>query len=403
MKPGSKIRWTRLLSLATHVSANSVIFATGNLFLARSMGPANRGEYTKLTLFGFVIALCSEMGASGAATHFSAAGTISRLSILKQVVRRQLLFACLIGIPALLILNSQKYFSVRDIVILFLNLILLSTTTGPSHVVQGLDLNNWKRLQLIQAFFYIPIFIFCYISKSLPSTLFFLLSASYIIPNTVALLIIIRSERQNSTLSTMSPVEFRNYSRTNWLWTMASQLSAKTDLLIISFYISSSELGKISTTYAWIQVSSPIVLSIGYGAFPTLSRYKDRKSFSKLYALDAMRKAILLEISLATISFLSLPLFFNLVIGKAFRLGWLESAMISFIAASKILALVVADIGRGLGRQKLIVFVEGSFVFTSIIITSIGHSSVKQILLVLTLINVVFMYLRGAKLVIRKG
>ena len=101
MKAGSKIRWARLFSLAMHVSINSLIFSTGNLILARSMGPANRGEYTKLTLFGFVIALGSEMGALGAATHFSALGTISRFSILKQVTRRQLLFACLIGVPSL--------------------------------------------------------------------------------------------------------------------------------------------------------------------------------------------------------------------------------------------------------------------------------------------------------------
>ena len=237
---GSSIRWRKLLSLATHVSINSLIFSAGNLMLARSMGPTNRGEYTKLTLVSFVIALCAEMGATSSATHFSALGNVSRTSILKKVIRRQVIFATLFGFPTIVLLGLLNYFSIRETAILLLNLSIMSVTTGPSHIIQGLNLDIWKRLQLLQAMFYIPIFVFCYVSHSSPVTVFFILSISYLIPNGVALVEVRNSDRSTGLHHDLDNLKFVQYSRINWLWTLASQLSAKSDLLLISFFISAS-------------------------------------------------------------------------------------------------------------------------------------------------------------------
>ena len=145
-------------------------------------------------------------------------------------------------------------------------------------------------------------------------------------------------------------------------------------------------------------MSSPVVLSVGYGAFPTLSRFRDRRSFTKLYALDAERKSISLQLVLTAASLATIPLLFKFIIGKQFTMNYVEVLLISGIASIKVLSLVFADIARGLGRQKRVVGLELLFILVCIVVLSFRHSTLLQILIELMLINSIFLWFRHRKL-----
>ena len=147
-KFSSKIKFTLLYYL------NYLLSGITSLVAARLLGPIERGMFAKYLLLFFAFQLAAERGLNGAILHFCAKeksfAKSLRRALLRDMGRNSVVFLSL-----LFFLNLFcNLIPSRVLLTLWVSHFVILMLTIDLPILQGININKWSRINMIQPVFY---------------------------------------------------------------------------------------------------------------------------------------------------------------------------------------------------------------------------------------------------------
>jgi len=252
--------------------SNYLLSAITSLAVSRLLGPTDRGVFAKYLLLYFAFELASDRGLHGATQHFCAKErTIAinlRRPLLHKFVRNSLLFAGLV-----FLLNLQFDFVPTGILLsLWVTHFIVMVLTVDLPILQGIDINRWSRINMIQPIVYAILIMVLNIFQLSAITAVLALILSYVPQGLVARIALKKCLVQSKEKQLRIPEELRSYANKNLIWTLTSTIFSRIDVLVIAFLYSNYVLGMYSTAAGFILLCGPILNSFSTRKFFELSQ-----------------------------------------------------------------------------------------------------------------------------------
>lgn len=207
---------------------NSGILGLGGLWISREIGPDSRGILTKMLLVFVGLGIISEFGVLGTATYFISVNPTLISPLLKYVRKSMLRKIILLGLPYLFIIQLFRILNIQQIILIGITVFVGNFFSGPTHVLQGLDINLWRRVQSSQSFAYAGLFVILYsLDLSVnPNLAFLLVALPGVFSNLVGQYYLNRRKVESTKQDRMiSNLEFVRYSRSNFIWILLLRFS----------------------------------------------------------------------------------------------------------------------------------------------------------------------------------
>lgn len=252
--------------------SNYFVSAVTSLAVSRILGPTDRGLFAKYLLFYFAFELAADKGLHGATQHMCAkeksfANNLRR-PLLGQLVRNSIGF-----ISVIFILNLQlKLIPSSVLLTLWVAQFIVMILTVDLPILQGVDVNRWSRINLIQPLFYAILIIFFNIFQLSASSAVLAITLSYVPQGLVARIALKRYLSQEVKKQYKLPEELRNYANKNLIWTVTSTIFSRIDVFAIAFLYENYFLGMYSTAAGFILLCSPILNAFSTRKFFELSQ-----------------------------------------------------------------------------------------------------------------------------------
>lgn len=332
---------------------NSGVMGLGGIWISREIGPASRGELTKMLLVYVVIGIISETGLLGAATYFASKDPQNCPSIL-HLVRKKMIRNSLISFPIFIfILNHFQVLSILQILLLMSTLLVSNIIGGPPHVLQAINIDLWRRVQYAQAFSYIIIFILSFSIEVTTNFAFILIVLPGVVSGIVATFVLKRvlkyEKSDQSSLNTHElSAEFSRYSQTGFLWIITNETLSRVELVIASIYLSISDLGNFSLLLSWLMISTPFSGAIGNIIFPVIARDFTSNRFQQRQIYVYFRNTITTSFLLTCILLILVPLVLDRIMQDVYE-GYSHYILpMAILVLLKQTSSVLAEMIRGL-------------------------------------------------------
>jgi hypothetical protein len=228
--------------------------------------------FAKYLLLFFAFELAAEKGLHGATQHLCAkekslANNLRR-PLLRQLVQNSLAFVGLI-----FVVNLQfEFIPISVLLTLWLTHFIVMILTVDLPILQGIDINRWSRISIIQPLSYAILIMVLNIFQLSAITAVLAVTLSYIPQGLVARIALkkylIRSKEKQHRI----PEELLIYANKNLIWTITSTIFSRIDVLVIAFLYSNYVLGMYSTATGFILLCGPILNSFSTRKFVELSR-----------------------------------------------------------------------------------------------------------------------------------
>jgi O-antigen/teichoic acid export membrane protein len=251
--------------------SNYLLSGITSLVAARLLGPVERGMFAKYLLLFFAFQLAAERGLNGAILHFSAKeqsfSTSLRRALLRDMGRNSLVFLSL-----LFFLNLFcNLIPSRVLLTLWVSHFVILMLTIDLPILQGININKWSRINMIQPVFYAVLIYLFSIFQLTALTAVLAVNLSYIPQGIAAHMVLKKNWIPSKVKHVGIPKELQNFAKKNLIWTLTSTIFARVDVLLISFLFSNYILGMYSTSIGWILLCSPILNSFSIRKFAELS------------------------------------------------------------------------------------------------------------------------------------
>ena len=252
--------------------SNYLISAVTSLAVSRILGPTDRGMFAKYLLLFFAFELAAEKGLHGATQHLCAkeksfANNLRR-PLLRELVRNSLAFVGLI-----FVVNLQfKFIPSSVLLTLWMAHFIVMILTVDLPILQGIDINRWSRINMIQPLFYAILIMVLNIFQLSAITAVLALTLSYVPQGLVARIALKKYLVQSKEKQLRIPEELRSYANKNLIWTLTSTIFSRIDVLVIAFLYSNYVLGMYSTAAGFILLCGPILNSFSTRKFFELSQ-----------------------------------------------------------------------------------------------------------------------------------
>ena len=347
----------RSIRLGGMAALNSGIMGLGGIWVSRAIGPTSRGELTKIILIFTALQILTESGVLGSATYLNSKYSGYRSEILRLVresMIKRTLFFCPIFI---LVANLFELLSNGEIWLLITMLVVGNLLSGPAHVLQSANIESWRKAQSTQALAYVLILFIC-INFNMTTNLAFIL---VVLPGVVSSLVARNMVRRipehqiesSQYLAIQLKLDFSKYSRTGFLWIVATESFARLELVIASIVLTNYEVGNFSLLLSWLLISTPFAASIGNIVFPSIVRDYGANNFRQRDLFVYLRNTFLTSTLLTTLLLILVPILLNRIMNGVFE-GYIEYVLpMGLLVILKQLSTVLSEIARGLNLNLL--------------------------------------------------
>jgi O-antigen/teichoic acid export membrane protein len=375
---------------------NFGIMGLGGIWISREIGPASRGELTQMLLIYVILGIISETGVLGAATYFSSIYPKSCSNVL-YLVRKKMIRNSLVLFPFyIFILNYFQVLS-RLQTLLALSILLVSNMLGgPSHVLQAVNIDLWRKSQYTQAFSYIVIFIISLNIEVTTNFAFMLIVLPGVMSGIAAKFVLTRLLKgdyfnQDSGNNREISKEFSKYSKSGFLWIMTNETFSRVELVLASIYLSMSDLGNFSLLLSWLMISSPFSGAIGNIVFPVIARDFSSNRFHRRQIYVYLRNTLVTSFVLTSTLLILVPVLLDRIMQDVYEDYSHYVIPMAILVLLKQTSTVLAEIIRGLDLNiyyaVYLFFILASTTIASIIIRPNDPISILLIVLAGHLVN----------------
>jgi len=340
------------IRLGGMAALNSGIIGLGGIWVSREIGPTSRGDLTKIILIFVALQILTESGVLGSATYLNSKYSGYRSEILR-LVRESMIKRILFFCPIFLIVsNLFEWLSIGKIWLLITILVVGNLLSGPSHVLQSVDIESWRKAQSTQALAYMLILFICINFNMTTNLAFVLVVLPGVISSVVARNMLRRiPEHQLDSSHDYSmdlKLDFTKYRRTGFLWIIASESFARLELVIASIVLTNYELGNFSLLLSWLLISTPFAASIGNIVFPSIVRDYGANNFRQRDLFVYLRNTFLTSTLLTTLLLILVPILLNRIMNGVFE-GYSGYVLpMGLLVILKQMSTVLSEIARGL-------------------------------------------------------
>lgn len=345
------------LKLGSISAVNSAVLGLGGIWISRELGPELRGVLTKMLLIFVVLGIATELGVLSAATYFSSFKHNSSMQLLKFVHRNMIRNLIWIGSPFVLVCFFVGILNFNQLLIISLSLVVGNLFSGPSHVLQGQNIELWRKVQSTQSLAYIVMFSFVYFQKVNVFLAFFMIAIPGIFSGLVARIYLkkIISKQPNSlkTQEVIPRSELQSYSHSSFWFILFTELSNRIELLYAALFLTNREIGTLALLVSWLSISSPFANSVGHIVFPQVARDHALSSITTrslfVYSRNTFLTSLVLTIGLIVV----MPFTLNRFVEGVYSGLGNHILLVSLIVITRQLNTVFSEMVRGLNLNAI--------------------------------------------------
>lgn len=354
---------------------NSGILGLGGLWISREIGPDSRGMLTKMLLVFVGLGIISEFGVLGTATYFTSVNSTLISPLLKYVRNSMLRKMILLGLPYLFLIQVFRILNIQQILLIGITVLVGNFFSGPTHVLQGLDINLWRKVQSSQSFAYAGLFVILY-SLGLninPNLAFLLVALPGVFSNLVGQHYLKRRKVESAEQGGMiTNLEFVRYSRSNFIWILFTEIFNRLDLVLAASVLSMNQLGNFSLVMSWLIISTPFSSAIGNIVFPDIARANSLILFDERKLIFYLRNVAIVSILLTCFLVFVMPYSIDRLMAGVYS-GYSEFVLpMAMLVVIKQINSVFGEVARGLNLN----FRYGLSLFTSLLCIAVLYEYV---------------------------
>ena len=250
--------------------------------------------------------------------------------------------------------------STSQIWLLITILVVGNLLSGSSHVLQSANIESWRKAQSTQSLAFVAIFLICMNFDITTHLAFILIVLPGVASSIIARIMLKRIPERQIESDQVSRAQFNSvfskYSRTGFLWILASETFARLELILASIILTNQELGNFSLLLSWLMISTPFAAAIGNIVFPAIAHDFDANNFRQRHLYVYLRNTVLTSIILTTILLILVPIILNTIMDGVFE-GYSEYVLpMGLLVILKQLSTVLSEIVRGLNLNLLYTF-----------------------------------------------
>jgi O-antigen/teichoic acid export membrane protein len=349
------------LALGTNLALMGLALVTGVL-TARLLGPAGRGEFAAIQLWGMLLISLGSLGVPEALAYFTgrrpeAAGQL--ITSAWAVMLPLSVFWILLGYWLLPILLQKYSEQVIQAAQLFLLVLPMAYISSANMAHQGLrQFFSWGVFRLHKPFVYAVLLILLgLLGLATPYTLTLALIASSAVGPILVIYLIRRSAIRLSPPNLIQMRDMLSYGLRSVMGSVPEQLNVRLDQFVMVLFLSSTDLGLYVVAASWSLMFAPIVRTINIVTFSYVSSSRTKSDQLDLFASSLRISTwIILLANLGLL--LATPVLLPLLYGPEFQAA-LGAAMILLIASGFYSFKLILSGGlRGLGYPEATAYAE---------------------------------------------
>jgi hypothetical protein len=290
------MNWARILSLSSKSLLSFIVMSAANIFVAREYGAAERGNLARMTLVLITIQFVSETGLLGSITKHSEI-LFKKLKSTNNFARRHLLLRLLISSPilAMIFIWRLDWLSPIEFTFLVVSQVLVTWYQAYTYILQGRNIVTWQKYSVLQSILYAFVIIPIIFTGAEVIYILCAYNCSFILVGYLAKVQLEKGEDfQEQDLSALEKVVVTEYSNSNFFWITANQILNRSDLILFSIILQSTELGIYSVSLSLSMIVSPIFQTLGNIGFIEGSLLAGVKR--KSYIFSMVRKYLLISV-----------------------------------------------------------------------------------------------------------
>ena len=380
------------------------ISGLGGIWVSRQIGAADRGILAKMLLIFVGLGIITELGVLSAATYFASTMPETIEIVLKTIHRSLTMNIFYLGIPVVMCLIFLKIVVINYLILILVVISIGNFFAGPLHVLQGLDIELWRKVQFSQIFGYILLFLLFSLKKIELWEAFILISCPSIFSSMIARFKLSKYINTEGVSCEKKILEIKSsvkkYSFSAFAWILLTELSSRWDLIVVSCTVSNIILGNYALILSWLLISSPLINAIGNVAFPQVAKDMKDRIFTTIQFLKYLKYTFIITSVLTLILIYLMPFTLNRFMANTYKLYPHYATLLGPFIMVKHLNYVLSEITRGLNRTKFYLKTQTVILLVSclyfILIRPVDIFKIITVLFITSLlsflINVIYVY-----------
>jgi O-antigen/teichoic acid export membrane protein len=361
-----------------------ILNGISGLVIANGLGPKPRGELGVMIGIYALSVMLIDQGNLNSTTYFAAKNAAQK-QLLGIVHQRMISNSCVV-LPFLMCIPFLFHHSIGflDTSLIFVIAFLNSYFAGPVHLIQSIDLMEWKNLFLIQIpilVFWIILFQFIYIDLYLA---FICVTAT---PLSSALMARQRLKFVEATTQFDETINSRarvtKYANQSFFTNLVLEIIRRVDFWLVLLLFGKTSAGLYLVALSWMQLSTPFFDTYSGALFPQISRGSS-DTFHSEFVL--VLKRILLRVSIAVTTLVLVLWFLGIKVLPLF-LSPEYSKIISFLflivplVSARTVVTQLVEIYKALNLQYVLVLTAVILLsFSTVSIYFLAPQSLKVII-----------------------
>lgn len=363
----TRVAGSRLLTTSATNLAIAGGAAVGGVFLARGLGPEDRGVYAAVFVWMTYLLALSEGGLNAAVVYFlgrapDQLSTIVGLA-LGGVVRQTVV---VLGLAVAVVLALDLDRAGTGHYLLGFALLVPALVGGVfTSALYGSELRLWNMARALQVPVYTGgILVLMLLDEITVDRALIVYGVSVTTTGLASIVIMRRLTRRGAATATRRtpPVDRRalhRYAIPNAAWVVPAMTNTRVDQMALSITASPAALGVYAIASTWSQMASPAINAIGNELLPRISAETEATTRLSSARLALRRAALGGMVAGALASALAWPAI-HLLFGSSYADSVLLSIALAPAAWGLSVRQVAGDVLRGVGRPQTAAAIEGS-------------------------------------------
>lgn len=332
----------------------AVLNSVNGLVIARTLGPAGKGDFAAVSAFFGLMLLVFEIGIGSSVVYLVSRQPETRADVVRTAVVILLPLGILASLTAEIVglfVHGGTPGRASAFMVLPIAILASFVLTPPTGALQSLDISRWNRMRLVQPVTFLVLTMGAELSTTLSVTLVVnLLSVSLIIQMVWSWHVYNRLQTRHGQFNNGFLRPILRFGASNMASSAPNALNSRVDQLILAVMVPASELGQYSVAVSISILATPLVAAFGYVAFPSLARGERIRDTIKF----ATRGSLLLSVAICGIIATCGPWLVPLLLGPDYRSVTVLLLILAPGAAVVAVNRVLGDVLRGLGRPGIV-------------------------------------------------
>jgi O-antigen/teichoic acid export membrane protein len=342
---------------------STVVAAAAGVVLARSLGPAERGDYAGVVAWFGVVLIIGELGQTAATTYYVArhpenakdyTATSRVLMTLTGAVTAGVGF---LVAPLLAHGDAELLLSYRVVFVVCLPVFLGASY---SFALQAVSISRWNVMRIAQPIAYLTLVVLAQVTGHLTLVVATALLALTVTAQAALAYGLARHSGLAGGRARREHVRpLTRYGLSQVLASAPQTFNGRLDQLVLSQTVRSSELGHYAVAVTLSGLAVPVVSALGNVLFPRLAAMKgggaaERRLVRSAVLASSVVALVVVGVLTAT-AFVTVPLVFGSDYDASVRLVWLLAPAGVLLASTQ----VASDLLRGRGQPGLVARAQG--------------------------------------------